>query len=250
MNISSSIQQIIAGPCSAESEDQVLKTAIKLEEISHVKLYRAGLWKPRTRPGSFEGVGSKGLPWLKRVQIETRLDVITEVANVKHIDFILNSNINNIWIGSRTSTNPFSIQEISEAIKGTNISVYVKNPIVPDLDLWIGAIERFQRMGIKEITAVHRGVYNINEMFYRNDPNWDLALRFKNEMPQIPIICDPSHIAGNGKKVYGISQHAKNLKCFSGFMIETHFEPELALSDSKQQITPQLLKKIIRKLEL
>ncbi len=238
---------LIAGPCSAESEEQVLQTARALAENSKVDIYRAGIWKPRTRPNAFEGVGSRGLAWLKRAKKETGLPVCTEVANTTHVYEALKFGIDVLWIGARTSANPFAMQEIADALKGIDIPVFVKNPITPDLDLWIGAIERIYNAGITRVGAIHRGFSNYEKTMYRNLPQWQIPIELKSRIPEIPLLNDPSHIGGKRKLIYDLSQQAMDLN-FDGLMIETHLNPDTALSDAKQQITPGKLKEIINKL--
>lgn len=238
---------IISGPCSAETEKQVIDTAINLNTINNVSIYRAGLWKPRTRPGSFEGVGSKGFDWLKRVKEETNLLIAVEVANPEHIEECLKNNIDIIWIGARTSSNPFSIQKLATALKGVDIPVLIKNPINPDLELWIGAIERINKAGIKKIAAIHRGFFPFEKTLLRNIPKWEIPIELKIRLGNISIICDPSHIAGDKKYISEICQKALDLN-FDGLMIESHIKPSKALSDSKQQVTPKELGVILNNL--
>ena len=238
---------LIAGPCSAESEEQVLQTAHELAKNNKVDVYRAGIWKPRTRPNAFEGVGSRGLAWLRRVKQETRLPVCTEVANTTHVYEALKFGIDILWIGARTSANPFAMQEIADALKGIDIPVFVKNPITPDLDLWIGAIERIYNAGITRVGAIHRGFSNYEKTMYRNLPQWQIPIELKSRIPEIPILNDPSHIGGKSELIFDLSQQAMDLN-FEGLMIETHLNPKSALSDARQQITPQQLKEVIDKL--
>lgn len=237
---------IIAGPCSAETEEQVLQTAHGLKN-KNVDVFRAGIWKPRTRPGSFEGVGSIGLPWLKRVKQETGLPIAIEVANVKHVYEALRSGIDILWIGARTTVNPFAIQEIADALKGVDIPVLIKNPINPDVALWLGAIERLEKAGLSRIGAIHRGVSQFDKSIYRNNPEWQMALDLKIQLPDILLINDPSHIAGNRELVSKISQQALDMK-FDGLMIETHIDPDNAWSDAAQQVTPEQLGIILNRL--
>lgn len=239
---------IIAGPCSAETEEQVLKTAHLLKN-NGVSIFRAGIWKPRTRPGSFEGVGSKGLAWLAAVKQETGMKTATEVANVKHVYACLRAGVDILWIGARSAANPFAMQEIADAIQGVDIPVYVKNPINPDVELWIGAIERLQKAGITEIGAIHRGFSSYEKSIYRNQPHWQIPIELKRQMPEIPLLCDPSHISGNRKLLQSVSQQALDLN-YDGLMIETHVDPDAAWSDAKQQITPDTLKSLIGSLVL
>lgn len=238
---------IIAGPCSAETEKQVLNTAKEIAKIPKVHYFRAGIWKPRTRPGSFEGVGTKGLEWLKLVKQETGLGVTTEVANAKHVDACLKAGIDVLWIGARTTVNPFTVQELAESLKGVDIPVLVKNPVNPDLQLWIGALERLNRAGIKKLAAIHRGFTPTEETPFRNQPMWSIPIELKVRVPDMPVICDPSHIAGNKDLVSYISQKAIDLD-MDGLMVETHIQPDNALSDAKQQITPTVLAGLLKNL--
>lgn len=238
---------LVAGPCSAETEDQVMQTALELAESKKVDIFRAGIWKPRTRPGSFEGVGSIGLPWLKRVKEETGMPTATEVANARHVYEALKYGIDYLWIGARTAVNPFTVQEIADSLEGSNVGVMIKNPINPDLDLWMGGIERIRKAGIDKIAAIHRGFSNYEKTQYRNIPHWQLAVELKQRMPELPIICDPSHITGNSSMLYEVSQKAMDLN-YEGLMIETHITPEKALSDAAQQVTPNELKEILSRL--
>ncbi len=238
----------IAGPCSAETREQVLSIA---EQLSHsdISYFRAGIWKPRTRPGSFEGVGSEGLGWLKEVKKTYGLQTCTEVANVKHVYEALKAGIDMLWIGARTTTNPFAVQEIAEALNGVDIPVLVKNPINPDLNLWLGAIERFMLKGITQIGAIHRGFSKYGEQKYRNEPQWQIPIELQQLKPDMPVICDPSHIAGNRDYIAEISQKAMDLD-FDGLMIETHHTPKEAWSDAAQQVTPKDLQKILNGLTI
>lgn len=229
---------VIAGPCSAETEEQVLETAKRLKATGKMDIFRAGIWKPRTRPNSFEGVGVTGLPWMKRVKEEVGLPTTVEVANAKHVELCLAFGIDILWIGARTTVNPFAVQEIAESLRGVDIPIMVKNPINPDLALWMGGIERLAQVGVKEIGAIHRGFSNLGEKFYRNRPQWQIALEFMRKMPEIPIYCDPSHICGRRDILQEVSQKAMDLD-FNGLMIETHIDPDNAWSDAKQQITPE-----------
>ena len=240
---------IIAGPCSAESELQVLSTAHLLAKIRGVKIFRAGIWKPRTRPNGFEGVGVKGLKWLQRIKAETRLKVTTEVANAQHVDQAMKHEIDYLWIGARTTVNPFSVQEIANALKGVEIPVLVKNPINPDVKAWIGALERVSQAGIKKIFAVHRGFSTFEKTPYRNAPKWEIPIELKRQIPEIPIITDPSHIAGTRDLIANLSQKAMDL-AMDGLMIESHIHPEDALSDASQQITPDILDGILQNLKI
>ena len=235
---------IIAGPCSAESEIQVLQTAQKIAEISSVSIFRAGVWKPRTRPGNFEGAGSRALKWLQKVQRETHLKVAVEVATPEHVKKCLDAGIDVLWIGARTTSNPFSVQQIAEALNNCDVPVLIKNPINPDLDLWIGTIERIQQAGINKIAAVHRGFYPFEKTSLRNIPKWEVAIELKTRIPDLPILCDPSHIAGHVDYIPEIAQKALDL-AFDGLMIESHFSPKKALSDKEQQLNPDQLKALL-----
>jgi chorismate mutase len=239
---------IIAGPCSAETEDQTLETARQLA-AQGVKLFRAGIWKPRTRPGAFEGVGTLGLPWLKRVKEETGLFVGTEVATGHHVYECLKHGIDILWIGARTSANPFAVQEVADALKGVNIPVLVKNPVNPDLELWIGAIERVNRAGVKKIAAIHRGFSSIDKSEFRNHPQWQIPIELRRRIPNLPIITDPSHITGKRDLLFDVMQEAMDLN-FDGLIIESHMCPEKAWSDAAQQCTPVDLKAMLDKLVL
>jgi len=238
----------IAGPCSAETEEQVMNTAIPLAEMG-IKIFRAGIWKPRTRPNAFEGVGSEGLKWLQLVKEETGMLVSTEVANVKHVYEALKYGVDIIWIGARTSANPFAVQDIADSLKGVNIPVMIKNPVNPDVDLWIGAIERINNAGIKRIAAIHRGFSSYDKTLYRNVPQWQVPIELRRRIPNMPIITDPSHICGNREFLYDISQKAMDLN-FDGLIIETHCNPDKALSDANQQVTPEGLTGILDRLVL
>lgn len=237
---------IIAGPCSAESEEQVLETARRMQK-ERISLFRAGIWKPRTRPGGFEGVGSVGLPWLQRVKAETGLPVTIEVATAKHVEEALKAGIDVLWIGARTTVNPFSVQEIADALSGVNIPVLVKNPVNPDAALWLGAIERLEQAGITQIGGIHRGVSQFVKTIYRNKPEWEMAFEFRKARPDLLLICDPSHITGNRELIWKVSQTALDLK-FDGLMIETHRDPDNAWSDAAQQVTPEQLEMILNRL--
>jgi len=239
----------IAGPCSAETEVQVMKTAKQLKETAGLTIYRSGIWKPRTRPNTFEGVGEKGLPWLKRVKDELNMFVTTEVANGYHVEKALKYDIDILWIGARSTANPFVVQEIANALKGVNIPVMIKNPINPDIALWLGAVERVHSVGIDRISAIHRGFSSFGAKKYRNLPQWQIPIEFRNYIPNIPMICDPSHIAGNKERIEEISQRAMDLN-FDGLIIESHFNPEAALSDAQQQLTPKKLKKLLDKIQI
>ena len=238
---------IIAGPCSAESEAQMLRIANEIKEIADV--FRAGAWKPRTSPNSFEGVGENAIKWLQKVQGETGLKVVTEVATANHAELCLGADIDMLWIGARTTVNPFYVQEIAEALKGVDIPVFVKNPIHPEIGLWIGALERLNKAGVKQLAAIHRGFYSYKKSVFRNDPKWEIPIKLREEAHDLPIICDPSHIAGRGSLIEDVSQTAMDIN-LDGLMIETHNNPSGALSDSKQQITPQKLKDTLDNLVL
>ena len=238
---------LIAGPCSAESEQQIMSTAQQLSAIG-VGVFRAGLWKPRTHPGSFEGVGSKALPWLQRIQAETHMLIATEVANRSHVELALNAGINIMWIGARTTSNPFAVQEIADALSGqSHVTVIIKNPVSPDLELWLGALQRIHQAGIRRLAAVHRGFVNANEQVYRNMPMWLIPMELKRRCPNLPILVDPSHITGDSKMVATVAQQALDMG-FDGLMIEAHFQPDRALSDKQQQITPHQLAEMLDRL--
>ena len=239
---------ILAGPCSAENEEQVMETARQLKSYG-INILRAGLWKPRTRPDTFEGVGKEGLPWLRRVKSELGMYTATEVANVKHVYDALKGGIDIIWIGARTTANPFAVQEIADALKGVEVAVMVKNPINPDVELWIGAFERLSRAGITKMAAIHRGFSVYNKALYRNNPQWEIPIELKLMIPELPIITDPSHICGSRDLLFEVSQRAMDLD-FDGLMIESHFDPSNALSDAQQQLTPESLNKLINRLIL
>lgn len=237
---------IVAGPCSAETEEQTLSTAIALKEKG-VNVFRAGIWKPRTRPNCFEGVGSVGLEWLDRVKEETGMLVATEVASVSHLQQVLKHNIDMIWIGARTTANPFAIQEIADALQGHDIPVFVKNPVNPDLELWIGAIERITQAGITRIGAIHRGFSSYANTKYRNIPLWQIPIELRQKIKDLPILCDPSHITGNRNLIKEVSQEALDLN-YDGLIIESHINPLVALSDAKQQVTPNELSILLNEL--
>ncbi|TDJ06881.1 MAG: 3-deoxy-7-phosphoheptulonate synthase [Deltaproteobacteria bacterium] len=238
---------IISGPCSAESEQQVLETARELKGRESAHIFRAGIWKPRTRPNSFEGMGEKALPWLLKVKKEVGLPICTEVANASHVELALKNEVDILWIGARTTTGPFAVQEIASALKGVDIPVMVKNPISVDIALWIGALERFSKVGITKLMAVHRGFSTTLDSRFRNGPNWKIPIELKLLLPNLPLICDPSHIAGKRELIQEISQKAMDLD-FDGLMIESHIDPNNALSDKSQQVTPQNLQQILRDL--
>jgi len=238
---------LISGPCSLETEQQALDTARLLARDHRVFVYRGGVWKPRTRPGMFEGVGSIGLKWLQLVKKETGLPVGTEVANAQHTEEALKAGLDVIWIGARSTASPFVVQEIADVVKGSNAVVMVKNPVNPDVQLWIGAIERIYQAGIKNIVAIHRGFTPFKETVYRNYPNWITVIELRRLLPNLPIICDPSHIAGKREYLYEISQKAFDMG-MEGLMIESHIDPSCALSDAAQQLTPDDLAKLLDKL--
>jgi chorismate mutase len=238
---------IIAGPCGAETREQVLETAKALSLIKGIQLFRSGIWKPRTRPNSFEGVGEQGLWWLKEVKEKYNLKTTVEVANAHHAELALKHGVDVLWIGARTTVNPFSVQEIADVIKGVDIPVMVKNPIHADLQLWIGAIERINNAGINKLAAVHRGFHFFGKSKYRNKPMWEIAIELKTLLPDLPIICDPSHISGKRELIQNVAQKALNLG-MNGLMIESHIDPAKALSDAEQQLTPNDLKELLSKL--
>ncbi|MDA0200608.1 MAG: bifunctional 3-deoxy-7-phosphoheptulonate synthase/chorismate mutase type II [Bacteroidetes bacterium] len=239
---------VIAGPCSAETEEQVLKIAHELKDTD-VSVYRAGIWKPRTRPGMFEGVGAIGLDWLKKVKAETGLLTSTEVANKDHVKLALEADIDILWIGARSTVSPFIVQEIADALSGTDKIVLVKNPVNPDLALWMGGLERLYTADIKKLGAIHRGFSTYDKSKYRNNPEWQIAVEFQNKFPDIPMICDPSHIAGRRDLIFDLSQRALDLN-FDGLMIESHWDPDNAWSDAKQQVTPTRLVEIMKELTI
>ncbi len=247
---SSSSPFIIAGPCSAESEIQVIKTAKAIEKCKKVKIFRAGIWKPRTSPSSFEGVGKVGLRWLERVKKETQLFTAVEAAIPDHIETCLKYKkaVDIIWIGARTTANPFSVQSIADTLKGVDIPVMIKNPVNPDIGLWSGAVERLMKAGIKQLALIHRGFSPFVKTNMRNIPKWELAIELRSRFPELPIINDPSHISGNKKYIHEIAQKALNLN-FNGLMIETHNNPSKALSDAHQQLTPDELIELIKNLK-
>lgn len=233
---------VIAGPCSAETEEQLLKIAHQLKDTDTTVL-RAGIWKPRTRPGNFEGVGALGLKWLQRAKEETGLLTTTEVANANHVDLALKHDVDILWIGARTTVSPFIVQEIAEALKGTDRTVLVKNPVNPDLSLWLGAVERFHSANVKNLGVIHRGFSNYEKTKYRNNPEWQIPIDLQVRFPDLPLILDPSHIAGRRDMIFDLCQTALDLN-YDGLMIETHFDPDNAWSDAKQQITPSTLDQI------
>ena len=233
---------VIAGPCSAETEDQVLKIAHELKN-SDVSIYRAGIWKPRTRPGGFEGVGEIGLKWLQKAKAETGLLMATEVATAAHVKLALEHDIDVLWIGARTTVNPFAVQEIADALQGTDKIVLLKNPVNPDLSLWIGGLERLYNANIKKLGVIHRGFSTYEKTKYRNNPEWQIAIDLQNRFPDLPLICDPSHITGKRDMIQEVSQQALDLN-YDGLIIETHIDPDNAWSDAAQQVTPATLKQM------
>ncbi|MFT6799217.1 MAG: chorismate mutase [Nonlabens sp.] len=239
---------VIAGPCSAETEDQVLKIAHELKDTD-VTYLRAGIWKPRTRPGNFEGVGAMGLKWLQKAKAETGLLTATEVANRAHVELALEHDIDLLWIGARSTVSPFIVQEIADALQGTDKVVLVKNPVNPDLALWIGAVERLHTANIKKLGVIHRGFSTYDKSKYRNNPEWQIAVDFQTRYPDIPLICDPSHITGKRDMILEVSQTALDLN-FDGLMIETHYDPDNAWSDAAQQVTPTALMQIFKDLRI
>lgn len=240
---------LITGPCSAESPEQVMNVAKEIAKNRNAHVLRAGIWKPRTRPDSFEGMGSIALPWLIEAGKETGLPVTTEIANRHHAELALEAGVDILWIGARTTVNPFAIQEIADVLKGVDIPVMVKNPVNPDLELWIGAFERFEKAGIKDLAAIHRGFSVYKHPKYRNVPTWEIPISLRERLPDLPIICDPSHITGRRDLLLEVSQKAMDLN-FEGLMIETHLDPDKAWSDAAQQVTPEGLKSIIDHLVL
>ncbi len=240
---------VIAGPCSAETPQQIQTIVKDLAKNPMVKMIRAGIWKPRTRPNSFEGIGSIGLPWLVNACKEVGLPCCVEIANRTHVEEAIAAGVDVLWIGARTTVNPFAVQEIADALKGKRIPVMIKNPVNPDLELWIGAFERLQQAGITDLIAIHRGFSTYKHEKYRNVPNWDLPIALKERLPHIPIICDPSHITGNRNLLLDVSQKAMDLN-FDGLIIETHPTPEEAWSDAAQQVTADGLNTILQKLIL
>lgn len=227
---------VVAGPCSAESEQQVMETAKGLKDMG-INVFRAGIWKPRTHPGCFEGVGVEGLVWLQRIKKEYGLKIATEVAGEKHVAECLKHGVDMVWLGARTTANPFLVQEIADALKGSDIPVLVKNPVNADLDLWIGALERLNRAGVKKLGVIHRGFSTFDKIKYRNDPQWQVAIELRSRYPELPFFVDPSHLGGSKDYILELSQRSLDLG-FEGLMIESHCNPSVALSDAKQQLTP------------
>ena len=237
---------VIAGPCSAETEEQVMETAKDLAK-NGVRIFRAGIWKPRTKPGGFEGVGSVGLTWLQEVKEETGMLVATEVANKQHVEEALNAGVDVLWIGARTSANPFAMQEIADSLVGADVPVLVKNPVNPDLELWIGAMQRIYNAGIRQIGAIHRGFSAYGKHLYRNMPQWHIPIELRRRMPDLTLICDPSHIGGKRELVAPLSQQAMDMG-FDGLIVESHCDPDSAWSDKSQQVTPEVLNFILNML--
>ncbi|MDY4512762.1 MAG: bifunctional 3-deoxy-7-phosphoheptulonate synthase/chorismate mutase type II [Paludibacteraceae bacterium] len=239
---------VIAGPCSAETEEQTLTTARQLAQ-NGIKIFRAGIWKPRTKPGGFEGIGVEGLQWLRRVKNETGMYVATEVATAKHVYEALKYGIDVLWIGARTTANPFAVQEIADALRGVDIPILIKNPVNPDIELWIGAIERIYNAGLHQLAAVHRGFSSYDKKVYRNQPQWHIPIELHRRLPDLPLFCDPSHIGGKRELIAPLSQQAMDLQ-FDGLIIESHCAPDNAWSDKAQQLSPEVLDVILRKLVL
>lgn len=238
---------LIAGPCGAESFEQLEQTMQGLAANVNLQLFRAGVWKPRTRPNSFEGMGEEALKWLKLLKEKYGIKLTVEVANPRHVELALQYNIDVLWIGARTTVNPFSVQELAESLQGVDIPVMIKNPVHADLQLWIGAIERIKRVGISRIAAIHRGFHRYGYSNYRNDPMWQLPIELRTLFPELPLICDPSHIAGKRNLLFEIAQKAMDLG-YNGLMLESHYQPDVALSDAAQQVTPAALKQLIEQL--
>ncbi|MBU0488671.1 MAG: bifunctional 3-deoxy-7-phosphoheptulonate synthase/chorismate mutase type II [Bacteroidetes bacterium] len=240
---------VIAGPCSAENEEQVLTTAKEIAEIGKISVLRAGLWKPRTNPGSFEGVGAEGFPWLRKAKEQTGLLIAVEVATPDHVKQCLDNGIDVLWIGARTTVSPFAVNDIAKVLKGQNIPVLVKNPLHPDIQLWAGAIERLNKAGITRLAAVHRGFYSYEKTKYRNVPLWEIPIELKRRYPTLPLLTDPSHLCGETELISEVSQRALDMG-FDGLMIESHFRPESALSDARQQLTPSALAEMLSGLKV
>ncbi len=239
---------VIAGPCSAETEEQVMATAKQLHDRG-IKMFRAGIWKPRTRPGAFEGIGSEGLKWLQRVQKELGMYTATEVATAKHVSEAIKYNVDILWIGARTTVNPFAMQEIADALEGCDKPILIKNPVNPDLELWIGALERLYNAGIRKLGVIHRGFSSADKKIYRNLPQWHIPIEMRRRFPNLPIICDPSHIGGKRELIAPLSQQAMDLN-YDGLIIESHCDPDCAWSDKEQQVTPDILDYILNMLVL
>ncbi len=234
---------VIAGPCSAETEEQVMATAKALAK-NDIKIFRAGVWKPRTKPGGFEGNGEKALPWLKRVKEETGMLIATEVATPKHVEASLNAGVDILWVGARTTANPFAVQELADSLKGVDVPVLVKNPVNPDLELWIGALERINQAGIERLGAIHRGFSSYDKKIYRNLPMWQIPIELRRRIPTLPLVCDPSHIGGRRDLIAPLCQQAMDLG-MDGLIIESHCNPDEAWSDASQQVTPDILDYIL-----
>ena len=234
---------VIAGPCSAETEEQVMKTALELR-MKGCHNFRAGVWKPRTKPGGFEGNGEKALPWMKRVKEETGMLVATEVATPEHVELALKYGIDILWVGARTSANPFAVQALADSLKGVDIPVFVKNPVNPDIELWIGALERINQAGVKRLGAIHRGFSSYDKKIYRNLPMWQIPIELRRRIPELPLICDPSHIGGRRELIAPLCQQAMDLGV-DGLIVESHCDPDKAWSDAKQQVTPDVLDYIL-----
>jgi chorismate mutase len=239
---------VLAGPCSAETEEQVLKIAHELKN-SDVSIFRAGIWKPRTRPGGFEGVGEIGLKWLQKAKAETGLLMATEVATAAHVKLAIEHDIDVLWIGARTTVNPFAVQEIADALNGTDKIILIKNPVNPDLSLWLGGLERLYNANIKKLGVIHRGFSTYEKTKYRNNPEWQIAIDLQNRFPDLPLICDPSHITGRRDMIQEVSQQALDLN-YDGLIIETHIDPDNAWSDAAQQVTPATLKQMFIDLKM
>jgi len=237
---------IISGPCSVESEDQILATAKALAQIHEVSMLRGGIWKPRTHPDAFEGRGEQGLVWLREAKLETGLPTITEVATPEHVELALKYEVDALWIGARTVVNPFSVQQLAEALSGVDVPVFIKNPVSPDLGLWLGAFERLEKAGVKQLAAIHRGFAHYKESSYRNAPMWEIPIELKRRL-DVPVITDISHICGNRDLLQSTAQKALDLAT-DGLMIECHIHPDAALTDAKQQITPEELKTLLSSL--
>ena len=237
---------VVAGPCSAESEEQVMETASGLKAIG-INVFRAGIWKPRTHPGCFEGAGVPGLKWMQKVRREYGMRICTEVANERHVFECLKHGVDMVWLGARTTANPFLVQEIAEALRDTDIPVLVKNPVNPDLDLWIGAFERLAAQGVRKLGAIHRGVSSVSKIKYRNLPQWEMAVELRSRYPELPMFADPSHMGGKREYLFELSQRAMDLG-LDGLMIESHCDPSCALSDAAQQLTPSALIELLESL--
>ena len=238
---------IISGPCSAETEEQMIETATRLAETGKVDVLRAGIWKPRTKPGMFEGNGIVGLPWLAKAKQITGIPTTVEVATAKHVEDALKYEVDMLWIGARTTVNPFSVQEVADALRGVDVPVLIKNPINPDLELWSGGIERLQKVGVKQVGMIHRGFSSYGNTQFRNAPMWHLPIEMKRRFPGMPLICDPSHICGNRALLQSVSQKSIDLD-FDGLMLESHIDPDNAWSDAKQQVTPERLLEMLNDL--